>query len=274
MYLLPFSFAPIFGIKILAIALPSVFFLAFSSSVTHSSYFLYYVSPILVTVVWATVYGIPKIDGILNNCMYKRNFLKSKNKATNEKIAFAILCGSLACSIYFGPSPISIQFWNKDFSLAPFRTNTFHISRYQPTDRDDTIRKIAQLIPENASVSAEQFLLQEVYKSKSIYVFPWIEGVEYIFFDKKNPIKTGGGGVPGSWDGLRQNPQFYYNWVEKRPDVFELVTSEDDIFLYKRKADALPYPQPFEILPGINVTNAEIENATADYQKKNNLRTK
>jgi len=274
MYLLPFSFVPVFGSKALVIALPSAIFLAFSSSVTHSSYFLYYVSPILVAVVWATVYGIPKIADILNNRMNKQNFLKSKIKATNEKIAFAVLCGSIACSIYFGPSPISIQFWNKDFSLAPFRTNTFNINRYQPSSHDEIIRKVAKLIPENASVSAEQFLLQEVYKSKSIYVFPWIEGVEYIFFDKKNPIKTGGGGIPGSWNGLRQNPQFYYDWVEKRQDVFELVASEDGVFLYKRKPDAPLYSQPFEIPPGIYVTNAEIENAKVNYQKRINLKTK
>ena len=267
MYLLPFSFVPVFGFKALVIALPSAIFLAFSSSVTHSSYFLYYVSPILVAVVWAAVEGVNNVAAFSDKYPRFMAFLRLKSRITKERAAFAVLCGSIASAIYFGPSPFSIQFWNKDFSLAPFRTNTFNITRYQPTSHDEIIRKVAKLIPETVSVSAEQFLLQDVYKSKSIYVFPWIEGVEYIFIDKKNPTKTGIGSIPGSWDGLRQYPQFYYDWLEKRPDVFELVTSEEGIFLYKRKSDALPYPQPFAIPPGINVTNAEVENAKANYQK-------
>lgn len=274
MYLLPFSFMPIFGIKVLIVALPTAIVLAFSSAVSHSSYFLYYVSPILVAVTWACVEGISRVAGFLANTSSFLKFFSLGEHVTKERIAFAVLCGSIASAVYFGPSPLSIQFWNKDFTLAPFRTNTFNIIRYQPTSHDEIIRKVAKLIPENISVSAEQFLLQNVYKCKSIYVFPWIDGAEYIFIDKKNPIKTGGGGVPGSWDGLRQNPQFYYDWVEKHPDVFELVYDEDGVFLYKRKSDALPYPQPFEIPPGIDVTNAEMEHAKADYQKRINFKTK
>ena len=266
MYLLPFSFIPIFGIKVLIVALPTAILLAFSSAVSHSSYFLYYVSPILVAVTWASVEGIPRVTGFLANASSFLKFVSLGGQVTKERIAFAVLCGSVASTVYFGPSPLSIQFWNKNVSLAPFRTNTFNVTRYQPTSHDEIIRKVAKLIPEDASISAEQFLLQNVYKCESIYVFPWIEGAEYIFIDKKNPTKTGGG-IPGAWDGLRQNPQFYYDWVEKRPDVFERVASEDGVYLYKRKSDALPYPQPFEIPPGIDVTNAQIENAKADYQK-------
>jgi uncharacterized membrane protein len=247
MYLLPFSFVPVFGFKALAIALPSAIFLAFSSSVTHSSYFLYYVSPILVAVVWAAVEGVNNVAAFSDKYPRFMAFLRLKSRITKERAAFAVLCGSIASSIYFGPSPISIQFWNKDFSLAPFRTNTFNITRYQPTSHDEIIRKVAKLIPENVSVSAEQFLLQNVYKCRSIYTFPWIEGAKYVLIDKKNPLKTGIGNVPGSWNGLRDNQQFYYDWVEKRPDVFDLVHSEDGVYLYRRKPDAPPYPQPFEM---------------------------
>ena len=185
MYLLPFSFVPLFGIKVLIVALPTAILLAFSSSVTHSSYFLYYVSPILVAVAWAAVEGINNVAAFSDKYPRFMAFLQLTSGITKERAAFAVLSGSIACSIYFGPSPISIQFWNKDFSLAPFRTNTFNITRYQPTYHDEIIRKVAKLIPENVSVSAEQFLFQNVYKCKSIYVFPWIDGAEYIFIDKK-----------------------------------------------------------------------------------------
>jgi len=72
-------------------------------------------------------------------------------------------------------------------------------------------------------------------------VFPQLETddgkykAEYVFIDKTNPVKTGVVAVPGSWDGLRQNPQFYYDWVEKDTEQWQLVKAEDGYFLYKKK---------------------------------------
>lgn len=245
MYILPFSFVPLIGADVLVIMLPTLVMLSFSGSVTHTSYFLYYVAPILVVMVWSTVMGIPRLVKLAETKERLKKWLR-RYPPSIGRISFAVLIGSLACSIYFGPSPISIQFWFRQFSLAPFRTNTFYMARYQPSEHDEIINKIARLIPENASASTEQFLVQNVYKSKLIYVFPYIEGAEYIFIDKKNPLKTGSNTVPDSWHGLRQNPQFYYDWVEKRPDVFELVYSEDGVFLYKRRLNAPAYPQPYD----------------------------
>ena len=53
--------------------------------------------------------------------------------------------------------------------------------------------------------------------------------------------------------------------------MFELVYSEDGVFLYKRKSDAPHYPQPFEIPRGIIVTKQDMDKAKADYQKRINL---
>lgn len=243
MLVLPFSFLSIAGANVLVILLPTLMFLSFSDSVTHSSYFFYYVAPVLPVVAWSAVVGIPRMEMYLSN---KERLVKWVHRCppSVERISFAVLMGSLVCSIYFGPSPISIQYWSKGFVLAPFRTNTFYVDRYRPTSHDEIVRKVATLVPKVASVSIEQFLAVDVFRSKNIKVFPVIENVDYIFIDKANPLKTGIGNVPGSWIGLRKNPQFYYNWVEKRPDIFELVYSEDGVFLYKRKPGAPPYPQP------------------------------
>lgn len=242
MYILPFSFMPIAGADVLVITLPTLALLSFSISVTHTSYFLYYVAPILVVMVWSTIMGIPRLVKFAENKERLKKWLRHCPPSV-ERISFAVLIGSVACSIYFGPSPISIQFWFRDFSLAPFRTNTFYVERYKPTSHDEIVRKVAAMVPGNASISAEQFLLVDIYRSREIRVFPWIEDVDYVFIDKSNPLKTGIG-VAGSWDGLRKNPQFYYDWVEKRPDVFELVYNEDGVFLFKRRANAPSYPQP------------------------------
>ena len=76
-------------------------------------------------------------------------------------------------------------------------------------------------------------------------VFPQLESADgrvkadYVLIDKKNPVKTGIDAVPGSWDGLRENPQYYYDILEKHPDTWELVESQDGYFLYKRLPDIL-----------------------------------
>lgn len=234
MLLLPFLFVPLFSVAILLIAMPTAVVLSFSSAQTHSSYFLYYVSPILVTVAWAAVIGTKNVVRWVNRKERLRDILARRRPITVERVAFSVLCGAVACSVYFGPSPLSIQFWNKDFSLAPFRTTTFYRDRYRPTTHDAVMRKIARLIPDEASISTEQVLLQDVYRCKSIYVFPNIEKADYVLIDKKNPRKA----------YISDNPQRYYDWVEKRPDVFELVKYEDGVQLYRRRPDAPPYPQP------------------------------
>jgi len=233
MLLLPFIFVPLFSITILLIAMPTAMMLSFGG-VTFNSYFLYYVSPILVVVAWAAVIGTKNVVRWVNRKARLRDILARHHPITVDRVAFSVLCGAVACSVYFGPSPLSIQFWNKDFSLAPFRTTTFYRDRYRPTSHDAAMRKIAQLIPDEASISTEQVLLHDVYRCKSIYVFPNIEKADYVLIDKKNPRKA----------YISDNPQRYYDWVEKRPDVFELIKSEDGLQLYHRRPDAPPYPQP------------------------------
>jgi hypothetical protein len=209
----------------LFIALPSFLLVAVSSSYSHSSYFLYYVSPILVVLIWAAGEGISNLCLWMSNNSRVNKILKSAGPAAKNRIAFSLLCGAMACSIYFGPSPLSIQFWNSHFSLAPFRTNTFYRARYQPTPHDAVMRKVAGLIPADASVSTEQVLLREVYRNKSIHVFPDIAGAEYVLIDKKNPRKA----------YISDNPQYHYDKLEKHPELFEFCYGEDGVHLYRRK---------------------------------------
>jgi uncharacterized membrane protein len=235
MLLLPFLFIGIFSPYILLICIFSLSLLLLSATHTHVSYFLYYVSPIFVVIIWATYFGVI-------NLAVKIKSLNSKYEI-KTKLFFSILIGSVTSSIYFGPSPISVQFWFSDFKLAPFETNTFFKNRYEVSSHDYAIRDVALLIPFEASVSTEQHLIGEVYRNKSIYGFPYIEGAEYILIDKKINRKRGLF-IDGSWDGLKKYPQFYYDWVEKRPDVYELIKTKDSVYLYKKRENAPVYKQP------------------------------
>jgi hypothetical protein len=149
------------------------------------------------------------------------------------------LAGILASNVFFGPSPISLQFWFKNLRPAPFRTQDFHYSVYRVSPHHLKVEDFCKLIPDDSVISAEQFLHPRLFKKKAIMIFPQIESrdgrikADYVFIDKKNPLKTGGG-IPGSWKGLRQSPQYYYDMVEKDARNWFLMKAEDGYFLYQR----------------------------------------
>ena len=58
---------------------------------------------------------------------------------------------------------------------------------------------------------------------------------DYVLIDKFNPLKTGSSNVPGSWNGLREYPKKYYDIVENNPTKWELLKTDDGIYLFKRK---------------------------------------
>ena len=196
-----------------------------SGAPEHTSYMLYYIAPSIPFIFYALLKAWPKITARLQT----------------QALMPAMLMGVLVSNIFFGPSPISLQFWSKNLRPAPFRTQNFHWSVYQVTDHHKKVDDFVGLIPDEAIVSAEQFLAPRLFKKKGTMIFPQLESVdgkykaEYVFIDKTNPLKTGVATVPGSWDGLRQNPQFYYDWVEKDLEHWQRVKAEDGYFLYKRK---------------------------------------
>lgn len=64
-------------------------------------------------------------------------------------------------------------------------------------------------------------------------VFPIFEGADYVFIDKKHPVKFGTIDVDPV--EARKNPQKYYDLVEKDTENWELVKEDDGIFLYKKR---------------------------------------
>ncbi len=233
MYFLPYAFVP----YVLVISLPTLIFLSYSGSIKYISYMLYYVSPILVVVTWATVTGLHKVSNICQSKGWFKKWLK--NTPSIERLSFAVLAASMISSIYFGPSPISLQFWFRNFKVAPLHSLTFYKDRYKPSLHDEIIHKAAKMIPEDASVMAEFFLLTEVYKNKEIRCFPLyyifedlesIFNVDYIFIDKKHPMKAKSSGGP-----FKAENELYYIWIENRPNVFEQIFYEDGVFLFKRR---------------------------------------
>lgn len=209
MFVVPLLFLPLSNIFVFLIAAPNLAMAHLSSSITHSSFILYYLSPSIPIFFYASITGISKL----------RNF-----KFLNiNSLVNAILLASISSTIFFGATPISIAFWSKNYSVGSFYTTNFHRSAYTEEDRDIIAKKIVQLIPQNSVVSAEQHLMPLLYKHKKMVVFPSPESdIEYVFIDRYNSKKTGG----AFKNTLRTDPEAEYkkyfqsnNWVIIKEDL-------------------------------------------------------
>ncbi|MCK4786871.1 MAG: DUF2079 domain-containing protein, partial [Desulfobacteraceae bacterium] len=238
MFFLPLLFVPLLAPAILLITLANLGVGLLSTSVTHCSYMMYYLSPSIPFIFYAFIKAWPKLLKILRALMKKSSL--NQDADVDSAAMMGVLSSLLVANIFFGPSFLSLQFWFKNIRPAPFRTQNFHYSVYKVTEHHSMVEEFCELIPDSAIVSAEQFLAPRLFKKKGTMVFPQLESVDgktqadYAFIDKTNPMKTGTGAVPGSWDGLRQNPQVYYDLVEKYPDRWELVHTDEGYYLYRR----------------------------------------
>lgn len=230
MLFLPLLFISLLAPKVLICTLANFGILLISSSVTHFSYMMYYLSPSIPFIFYAFIKGWPRFINILKN-LYNKRIHNQRNNVESAAM-LSVLSVMLVINIFFGPSPISLQFWFKDLRPAPFKTQDFHYSVYKVTDHHRKVEEFCRIIPDSAIVSAEHFFAPRLFKKKAFMRFPQLECTEpyfkadYVLIDKKNPVKTRG--------SLRKNPQFYYDMVEKDPNNWELLKSEDGYFLYKR----------------------------------------
>ncbi len=235
MYVLPLCFASFFSPAVLFIATANLLLNFLSVSISHYSYILYYLSPSIPFLFLSAIQGVKNIrDRWLP-------FLKDKHvfpgKFDNDKFTYALVsCIFVACvssNIFFGPSFLSIQFWNHGYKLAPYKTHNFHYSQYIPTEHHTKAFSFLPLIPNDAIVSAEHFFLPYLYGKKALMNFPIYEGADYVLIDKTHPIKFGTIGVDPI--EARKNPQQFYDLVEKDTKNWELIKEDDGVFLFKKR---------------------------------------
>lgn len=235
LYLLPLLFLPLRAWPVLLITAGNVGLNLLSGSGTHSSYFLYYLAPSIPFIFIALVQGLRKLGEWLDSRSWTRSRSSGPPRGA-AALSSGLLAASLTANFFFGPSPLSLEFWLEDYKLAPFRTLNFHYRHYAVDEHHRLAKEAAAAVPPEAVVSAEQALLPRFHDRKGLRIFPDLTGATHVAIDKKNPLKTGTANVPGSWDGLRQDPQSYYDWVEKDPRHWDTIFNEDGYFVYKRKS--------------------------------------
>jgi uncharacterized membrane protein len=217
MFLVPLLFLPLSNIFVFLIAAPNLAIVFLSSSITHGSFIMYYLSPSIPIFFYATIIGTSKL----------KNF-----KFINiNSLVNAILVASISTTIFFGATPISIAFWKKNYSVGDFYTTNFHRSAYIEEDRDIILKRMVKLIPDDAVVSAEQHILPLLYKRKKMVVFPDNDkNIEYILIDKLNPKKTGGF---STYTSFRLNSEYYYQKYLKS-NSWNIVAEDKGVILLKK----------------------------------------
>lgn len=226
MLFLPFLFIPFLASGLLLGTLASLGIGLISFTITHISYMLYYVSPAVPFILYAFIKGWPKLVRRLER-IFPSPFIE-------EALRTAVLAGMVVSNIWFGPSPISLQFWSRDLRPAPFHTQDFHWSGYLITDHHRNINKFVSLIPDEAIVSAQEFAHPRLFKKKGIMLFPRLESdggrvqADYVLLDITN-------------NGLSSKSPIVYLITEEtfagvinNPTVWKLINSDGEYFLYKR----------------------------------------
>ncbi len=233
MFFLPLLFIPFLSPAILIAILANFGVGLLSESITHISYMLSYISPSIPFIFYAFIKGWPRFLA-MTEAIIKKKFRISRFANINSAAMAMVLSGLLVTNVFFGPSPISLQFWFKDLRPAPFRTQDFHYSAYNITDHHRTFDEFCDFIPESAIVSAPQFLHPRLFKKRGAMVFPLLESADgsvkaqYVLIDKTN-------------NGLKRESPAYLNQhdfdvLEKDTESWKLVKSEDGYYLYENKS--------------------------------------
>lgn len=238
MYIIPLLFIPFFSPTIFLISAGNLLLNFLSLSISHYSYILYYLSPSIPFLFLSAIQGVKNISDKGIPYLKKKTILLSRfdSKECTYVLVSCIFVACVSSSIFFGPSPLSIQFWNKNYKLAPYKTHNFHYSQYILTDHHKKAFAFFSLIPNDASVSAEHFFLPYLYIKKTLMQFPILEGADYVLIDKKHPIKFGVSKAGVDPLEARSNPQQYYDMVEKDAKNWKIIKESDGIFLFQKVA--------------------------------------
>jgi len=183
MLLLPLLGVSLFAAKALVPAAANIGIGLISDSYAHSSYLLYYVAPTVPFAFYAFIQGWPRLVQIVQSRFAS---------ITEVRLARGFFAGVVSASIIFGATPIALQFWFQDVRPAPFRTQNFHYSTYLPEDRHGEVDTIVAQIPDEAIVSAQQFLHPRLFQKRGAMAFPDLYSrdgayrAEYVLLDLAN----------------------------------------------------------------------------------------
>ena len=234
MFFLPLLFVPFLAPAVLIAILANFGVGLISHSNLHISYMLFYLSPSIPFIFYAFIKGWPKLLTLMG-ALPQRWFHARRGVHIHSSAMAMVLSGLVVANVFFGPSPISMQFWFKDLRPAPFCTQNFHYSAYKVTDHHRIVDDFCKLIPDSATVSAQHFLHPRLFKKRGVIIFHRSKNsdrnfqADYVFVDKTNNAHGKSSTV--------FRTQLDFDSVEKDKENWKLMKSNDGYFLYKRIAE-------------------------------------
>ncbi|MFZ5862175.1 MAG: DUF2079 domain-containing protein [Nitrospirota bacterium] len=228
MFFLPVQFLAFLSPSILLIALPNFASTFLSDALPNYSFLLYYLSPSVPFIFFAAIEGAVKVKRVLAQRWGDR--LGQEHAAL--VVSLYLVVGVLSSNIFFGPSPVSRQFWDATYKVGEFYTTNFFRSAYQVTPHVEAAKAIVALVPRDAVVSAEQQFLPYLYDRKRMYVFPSLApDVDHVLIDRTDHPRTG---WADTYMDFRLRPEVYYAQIESDPGTWVLVAERDGVSLYRR----------------------------------------
>lgn len=218
MYLLPLGFLPLLNPLGLLIAAPNAATTLMSDSVTNYSFTLYYLAPTIPVLFFCAIRSIAALE--------------RRSRGIALPLTAAAAVASLSASHFFGPSVISRQYWDDSYRVGHFRSTSYHRTQYVPTEGAKSARRLASLVPREASVAAPQHILPLLFDRKRMAVFPKLdEGIDHVLIDRS---RTGIAGWAETYEDFRRRPEHYYAVIETNP-AWELAAEDGAARLYRRR---------------------------------------
>ncbi len=145
----PVAFMPLLAPLYLLPALPALFINLISDFPGQHTIYYQYTAGIIPFVFIGLVLAVARIISWFEGARKKR--------ALTAALAGFMLLFSLAGSVYLGPGPLAFD-WS--------------FSKYRSDPQVETLKKAVRLIPKNASVSAQIYVLPHLSSREKVYMFP------------------------------------------------------------------------------------------------------
>lgn len=225
MYLVPLGFLPLLGFPVLMIALPNIAVTFLSQFMTNYSFILYYLAPTIPFLLFA------QIDGI--SILIERGGVGEDRKRVAWIAMPALAACAFLAAVWFGPLPISAQFWSANHRVGIFYTTNFYKSNYQQTVHTKSRNLILEAVPHDARVAAEQAFMPHLFDRREMLCFPDdVKRADHIIFDRKAEKRTG---CQTTFLDFRNNPDRYYAEIESNDREWELLVELDGVKLFRRR---------------------------------------
>lgn len=207
--LLPVGFLCLLAPIYLIPALPAFLINIISDFQPQHTIYFQYTAAIIPFVFIASIFGMRRIKNWADGGFKPRKVMAA--------IAFVLIACALAGNFYFGPSPLSAN-WKA--------------SAYRGDRHTRAIEEGLELIPEDASVSAQVFFLAHLSEREDLYMFPepFVDYVDQDYFDALG-------------DGVRTIFPNTYRRRQRGEDPSDHPVPEVDYVALDRGSSTWPLPE-------------------------------